>query len=296
MKNIVLVVGGDAFDLEEVLKRSKRSGNPKRFKGSEVTATDLEEALFGLFAKQEVVIEEAHELKGKALETVMAFIKRPNPEIVLIMQATKKTELSKLVPCVEIGEVKPWEKQAKMADWIISYLKERAIKIQPALANTLAASFGLDRFLLSQELEKLCTYIGDKKEIDAPDCKAISSLEVEESVWIMTEAFLQRDAARGIKILQSLLERGVSAFLLVRSLRSSCHQALEMCALSEAGGHDVAEHFPQLKGKLFEKNFRLAKEAGMSFLTKALAAIDKAEARLKDAPFDESTLLMKLFV
>lgn len=293
---MVLVIGGDAFDLEELIKRQHKEGSRVKFTGSEVSPVELEEALFGLFAKDLIVIEEAHDLKGKALEILMAFIKRPNPAISLVMQATKKTELSKLVSCVEIAEVKPWEKQAKVAEWIVAYLKERAIKIQPTLANTLAQSFGHDRYFLRQELEKLMVYIGDKKEIEASDCKAISSLEIEESVWILTEAFLQRDAKHGLKILHSLLERGMSAFLLLRSLRSSCHQALEMCAMADAQIPNIPEHFPQLKGKLFEKNFRLAKEAGTAFLTKALIAIDKAESSLKDSPFDESTLLTKLFV
>lgn len=298
MKNVTLLIGGDAFDLQNVLKQLDVPANPTRFVGSDIGVAKLEEALFAqsLFGKNYVVIEEAQDLKAKALDCVLSFVKQPSPHTILIMQATKKTELAKHVACVEIAEIKPWDRQGKMAEWIIGYVNDRGLKIQPQLAHYLASFSGYDRFFFCQELEKLFCYIGDKTEITKEDCKAVCTLESEESLWVLSEAFLQKETARALKIFHHLLNRQVSSFVIIRTLRNACHQALLMCSLAQIDGFNVSEHFPQLKGSLFEKNFKIAKGAGADFLTKALLQLDKTEHALKDSPFDEETLLTKLFL
>lgn len=268
-----------------------------RFSGDDLSKASLEEALFSpsLFADTLVVVEKAHELEDKALELIASFIKRPTPKISLILHSQKALDLPKELPVEVIGEVKPWDKQAKMATWIASYLKEQGVKASAQIASNLATRSASDRFLLSQELDKLITYVGDKKEVTQADVEAICTLEHNETIWQLTDAFLERNRQRALSLLKNLLDQEMSAYLIVRQLRNVCHQALMMLSLKD-NGENVQEHFPQLRGKLFEKNFRLAQEAGSPYLTKALLHIDKTELALKDAPFDETLLLMRIFV
>lgn len=69
-----------------------------------------------------------------------------------------------------------------------------------------------------------------------------------------------------------------------------------MLSFEASGVQNIQEHFPQLKGKMFDKNMRLAREAGMPFLRRALLEIDKAERALKDSPLDEVAITMKVLV
>jgi len=66
-----------------------------------------------------------------------------------------------------------------------------------------------------------------------------------------------------------------------------------MLSLHASGTTNLQQHFPQLRGKLFDKNFRLANGVGEAFLTHTLMSLDKTERSLKDSPFDEEALLMK---
>src|SRR5262245_48238972 len=118
MKNLLLVQGGDAYDLEKEIRRFKADTRPLRFSSSEVKPTELEEALFSssLFSDVLVVIEEAHKLASKVLDLVMAFVKRPLPQVFLALHATGYTEFCKLMPVVHIAEVKPWDKQRVIAE------------------------------------------------------------------------------------------------------------------------------------------------------------------------------------
>lgn len=296
MKNCILIQGGDAFDLEAEVK--KHSADTLHFQGGEVKAGELEEALFtpSFFGDTLIVIEDAQDLSEKALELVIAFSKKPTPKIALILHATCKSELSAHITPIEIQEVKPWEKQAKMADWIMTFLKGRGIKASPQVATFIAATGMADRFSLSQELEKLITYVGDKKEITLDDVQAIGALEHEHTVWQLTDAFLERNRVKAQMLLHELLEQDAAPFLIVRQLRNVCHQALMMLSLSESGHTNIQEHFPQLRGKLFDKNFRLAKDAGSPYLKRMLLMLDQTERKLKDAPFDETALIMKVLL
>ncbi len=300
MKQCLLIQGGDAFDLECETGRFKPKTADISFchVADELKAYTLEEVLFSpsFFSETFVCIQKAHELSAKALELVVAFAKKPTPKVWLLLHATGKTDLGKHMPIVTIADVKPWDKQGKIAEWIAEYVKARGIKIQPQVVQYIAATGTTDRFFLRQELEKLICYVGDKKEITQGDLKAISTFEHEQTVWQLSDAFLQRDMPKAQTILRQLLDNQVSAFLLVRQLRNVCHQALMMVSLSDSGTQNIQEHFPQLRGKMFDKNFRLAKEAGKPFLTRAILQLDKAELALKDSPFDETTLLMKVFI
>lgn len=300
MKQTLLIQGGDAFDLESEIARfkPKTADTTLRFIGDEVKPQALEEALFSpsFFSETFVVIEKAHDLSAKAQELVIAFAKKPMAKVTLLLHATGKTDLGKHLPHVAIPEVKPWEKQGKIAEWITAYLKACGIKAGAQIATFIASTGATDRFFLREELDKLISYVGDTREITLNDIKAISAFEHEETVWQLSDAFLGRNRPKAVSILQHLLQQQVSPFLLVRQLRNVCHQALMMVSLHESGNLNIQEHFPQLRGSMFEKNFKLAKEAGSAFLTKSLVLLDKTERALKDSPFDETTLLLKVFI
>ncbi len=295
MKNCLFLQGGDAFDLDAVIKGYSYD-LLERLQGDDIKAGALEELLFSpsFFEKVLVVIENGDELNEKAEQLVASFAKRPMQGVSLIVHAAKMIPCAAHMPTQVIQEVKPWEKEAKMEEWIASYLKEKGAKAAKEVIALLASSKVQDRFLLQQELDKLITLAGTT--ITKEDVKAVGALEHEESVWELVDAFLERDRSRAATHLRHLLQQHESPYLLIRSLRNSCHQALMMISLQESGVKNVQEHFPQLRGKIFDKTMRQAQEAGASYLTKQLMKIDKVELALKDSPFDEEALLLKVLL
>ncbi len=295
MKNCLFLQGGDAFDLEAAIKTHSYD-ILERLQGEDVKAAHLEELLFSpsFFEKTLVVIEHADDLSERSVELIASFARRPMQGTSLIIQAEKMLPFAKEMTVQVIQEIKPWEKEAKMEEWIASYLKGKGVKAGKEVLSLLASSKVQDRFLMQQELDKLITFSGDL--ITKEDVYAVGALEHEESVWELVDAFLERDRTRAAMHLRRLLEQHQSPYLLIRSLRNSCHQALMMASLAESGVKNVQEHFPQLRGKIFEKTMRQAEEAGASYLTKQLMKIDKVELALKDSPFDEEALLLKVLL
>jgi DNA polymerase-3 subunit delta len=296
MKKLVLVQGGDAFDLENEIARY--SGHAKvRFQADDLKPAALEEALFSssFFEDTLVIVENGQDLSEKAHNLVLAFVKRPTERVCLLVHASGTTELAKHMPVVQFQDPKPWEKEGHAANFILGYVKSQGVKMTSQVAALLAQTGITDRFLLREECNKLICYVGEKQEITQRDVQAICSLEHEETIWQLTDAFLERNTKKAYTVLQQLLQQQVSPYLIVRTLRNSCYQALLMLSLHESGAKNVQDHFPQLKGKIFDKNFTLAKAAGSPFLTHSLKLLDKTELALKDSPFDEHSLLLRLF-
>src|SRR5437868_5262657 len=124
MQNVLLVQGGDGFDLQ--IQTAQFTADTKIcFEAEDLKAAVLEETLFSpsFFSQTLVIIQNAQELSDKALELVIAFAKRPTPKVSLVVHSNGTTELAKHLPVVVINEVKPWEKQAHITQWILSYVK-----------------------------------------------------------------------------------------------------------------------------------------------------------------------------
>lgn len=167
MKNCLLLYGGDAYDLEHSITchKPEHESEMHRFQAEDVTIKTAEELLFSpsFFAKTFVVIEHAQDLSDKVLAVVRSFVKKPTPSVFLLLHATGKCSLKDEMPTIEIPEVKPWDRQAKIAEWVAGYLKQQGIKAHPEVAAFIAATGSTDRILLSQELDKLITFAGEKR-------------------------------------------------------------------------------------------------------------------------------------
>lgn len=301
MRQLLLILGGDVYDLYE---QTMRFSKITTIEASNVSAAFIEEELLSrsLFRSGEkvVVIKSANELDDKALECLLRFAKRPTENTFVILHAEEKGGLAKrfaaYADVVEFPEVKPWDKAAKLADWVMKYLQREKITISGQVVQEIVKLCPADRFLIRQELDKLISYIGERKEIRMQDVAAISSFEKEHTLWELTDAFMASDKGLATRLLHKLLAFDVSSFVIVRQLRHVCLQALELCSLQQDGELNIQDRFPKLKGKLFEKNMKFAKSTGIAALQAKLIAIDMTEFALKDSPFDEAVLITKLFI
>lgn len=299
---LVLLLIKDEFELKEALKSVKKRFTDVRT----VVAEELEQELssFSLFSKASTqVIERIDELKAGELELIEAAIGAPNRHSPLIMTATtlapaltKKIEALGLV--LEIGEVKPWEKQARVQDWICRYVAKDGRTIQREAAFILAREYVGDRFLLKEELDKLLTYAIDKKEITLTDVQAIVSLQEKSVLWNLSDAVLQKNGELALTILKGLEGSDTHTFQILRYLRNQLHNAVEMASLHQDGVSriEIMKRFPQMREKAFEKQFEAACKFGKEALLSAMIQVDTLEVELKNMQKDEELSLEMLLV
>lgn len=291
----ILLCGSDRFAIDQALSiLLKGAGVHTIVKNPAKLAQTLAPSFFT--EKRLVCLDGIDSWKDKEQELVQSYLKNPDPSITLVIIALKaSSELSKC--CSEVQEFEkqaPWEKEANTTAWIQAFFAERAVKIQPKLCQKLAASLSGDFHGLVNELEKLCTYVKD--EVTEQDIAAVSTLWSQHSLWQLSDAVISANSEGALSCLYSILKQDLYVLVVVRHLRSAIHQLLDIGSRIDAGQPRIAEHYPKLKGRLFEKAYANAERLGSKRLKQALFLIDGTEAQLKDSPFDETALLQTLIL
>ncbi len=276
--------------------------------GAQVQDQELFDKLFSrsLFADMRLVwIQQADKLKKSAQEGLEKYFERPSPYLRLLLSApgiAKNTLFYKAIDkagvVVELAEIKPWEKERYLADWVSKRAAaERKVMAYP-VCQRLVNTIGADDSLIAQEFEKLMCYCVDKKEISQQDVDAICTRQHSENVWQLCEAIFRRDAATSLRIGESLLLDGQALLPLLRVIRSQFQTDYQISILLAQGRHggDIAQAFPQFKGMMLDRHIQQAKQFGSAAFNRGLIALDEAELKVKNSGMEEKMILELLLI
>src|SRR5689334_10515785 len=105
---------------------------------------------------------------------------------------------------VELARVE----EGEAVRWISDYCAGRGVKIEPDGARELVDALGGDMMMISNELEKLILYVGDKKRITLGDVETMVLAAKQRSLYELTDAISSRDRARALEVLDAILASG----------------------------------------------------------------------------------------
>jgi DNA polymerase III subunit delta len=249
-------------------------------------------------------IQQADKLKKNIQEKLEVFFPRRIPSLYLILSASgwqKNTSFFKAVDkdgiVLEFAELKPWEKEKRLAEWVNKQAAAERKLISYQVCQSLVKQIGLDQSLIEQELKKLICFCGEKKEITGQDVDAICTRQSVDSVWLLGEAIFCRDAVAALRTAMALLEE--QALLpLLRQMRSQFQTEYQVCLLLAQGkqAQDIAQEFPYMKGQILERHVRQARQYGLEAFKRGLIALDTAESRVKNSSIDDKLLLELLIM
>src|SRR5258708_5248313 len=197
-------------DLAEVLDRAR---TPSLMAPFQIFFVRGVKTLFGRGSNEE---------KLKAIEQ---YTKDSNPDAVLIfvadhisipvdarrMDLTDKERyeriretLGRYCVIVELGRVE----ESDAVRWIQEYCGTREVKIDADAARELVDSLGGDMMMISNELEKLVLYVGDKKRITLGDVETMVLAAKQRSLYELTDAISAKDRARALEMMDAMLNSG----------------------------------------------------------------------------------------
>src|SRR5213596_3626582 len=197
-------------DLAEVLDRAR---TPSLMAPFQVFFVRGVKNLFGRGSNQE------------KLAAIEAYCKDPNPNAVLVfvadhisipadarrMDLTDKERYQRIretmgeyCAIVELARVE----EGEAVRWIGEYCTTRDVKIEPDGARELVDALGGDMMMISNELEKLILYAGDKKRITLGDVETMVLAAKQRSLDELTDAISARDRTRALETLDAILTTG----------------------------------------------------------------------------------------
>jgi DNA polymerase-3 subunit delta len=105
---------------------------------------------------------------------------------------------------VELARVE----EGEAVRWITGYCTSRGVKIEPDGARELVDALGGDMMMISNELEKLILYAGEKKRITLGDVETMVLAAKQRSLYELTDAISNKNRVRALEILDAILASG----------------------------------------------------------------------------------------
>jgi DNA polymerase-3 subunit delta len=159
------------------------------------------------------------------LSTIEEYCKDPNPDAVLIfvadhisipadarrMDMTDKDRYERIretmgqyCAIVELARVE----EGEAIRWLTEYCATQQVKIDADAARELVDALGGDMTMISNELEKLSLYVGDKRHITLGDVETMVLAAKQRSLYELTDAISSKDRVRALQMLDAILTTG----------------------------------------------------------------------------------------
>jgi DNA polymerase III subunit delta len=159
------------------------------------------------------------------LAAIEQYCKDPNPDAVLIFVADHisipadarrmdmndkdryqriRETLGQYCAIVELARVE----EGEAVRWLTDYCSTQKVKIDADAARELVDALGGDMMMISNELEKLMLYVGEKRLITLGDVETMVLAAKQRSLYELTDAISAKDRVRALEMLDAILTTG----------------------------------------------------------------------------------------
>jgi DNA polymerase-3 subunit delta len=218
---VYLFVGEETFLMDEAWKKLLSKALPKggryfngeRLQAREIEVPDVIERLATtpMFGGRRLIRVDSVETWGKeAREAMEAFVPLIPPAACLVMTAAGRKNIEGLAKAVEArGKIVQFKSGGKEAPrWLIERAGQLG-KILPLRAAFLLVEMaGTDLHTLASELDKICTFIGEREQIEADDILEAASSQRNFSTFELLDHLRARQAGKAVRSLRSLILAG----------------------------------------------------------------------------------------
>ncbi len=331
---VYLLYGEDRYSLIEALKMLKKvfwnedasGSNVEYFYGKDVSIETITEAAntVSFFARKLVIVDDIPYFiqgrnkndakdEGKAdeeehlateadeigdLTILLDYCQNPNPSTCLVLIAAKTNKGRKLYKEIaKSGKIMEFANPRGPAEWVMWIQREAKVRgknINSSTAAFLVEWAGHHPGVLTQEIEKLTTYLGDKSDISKDDITRVCIPLVETTIFAMLDAIAvgnSRDALQRLKEVLSQEHYLKIQTMIVRQIR-----LLLAATLVRKRGEKVDDLIKYAKIKPYEGNkvFRQAANFSPDKMAVALEECLQTDMNLKRS--GDPHLLMEMMV
>jgi DNA polymerase III subunit delta len=159
------------------------------------------------------------------LAAIEDYCKNPNPDALIVFVAdhisipadVRKIEMQdreryqriretmgQYCGIVELARVE----EGEAVRWISDYCTSQAVQMEADGARELVDALGGDMMMISNELEKLILYVGEKKRITLGDVETMVLAAKQRSLYELTDAISSKDRVRALEVLDAILSSG----------------------------------------------------------------------------------------
>lgn len=182
-------------------------------------------------SRRVVVLKDAERLRAEGWEAILAYLKAPSTTTCLVCVADKLDQRSPALQQIErIGKILQFtapkfaaERQRWCQRWIRERARQHGKTLSPEAELLLLNLQGPDLLRLGQEVDKLCLYVGEQREVTLEAVEALVGEASMREIFELTRAVSRRDLETALRCLRRLLEMGEASLgilgMLARQMR-----------------------------------------------------------------------------
>ena len=304
---VLLFIGRDDYSKAQAIKKisaslfdgSSRELNYKTFDGDDTEARDILAYLSTipfLASKRLVVVKNSEKLSAEDTARLVSYIKNPVKSTCLIFDAAddslveKYPQISRHVVLRRFGlnlSEGQFESQAKE---VLASMGGKSIS--PDAAKTLRELCGNDLGSLSQELQKLSSFVGSRSRIETEDVEEVTGKSISASAFDLTDAIEERDLKKALSIISELLLSGKKHYEIIGLLCWQMKKLFKGRVLLERAMPD-----PQIANELrigrryHDRFFRYIKSSALAQIESRMRVLLETDLDIKKSRYDPAVAL-----
>lgn len=272
---VFLFYGDEDFLIQQRIEELKKTiSDPSlNFEQIEAEEPDLERIVSALQTQSlllgdKLLVIRDVDLKSDAWDGVLPALKKLPPGIRVVFWASAVSKKSKLYKLIEgMGEAcefktyADWE-QDRVVFWITQRTKQLGKEIEPSAAASLQEICGNSLRKLASEINKLITYVGERKRIEGQDVLALAS-PGEINIFALANALMEKDLGRALSVFRILYKNKADLFHLSAMLATQYRTMLQIKHLPQAAPQKIAQTLganPYFVRRCMEKAGRFREE------------------------------------
>jgi DNA polymerase-3 subunit delta len=227
--------------------------------------------------------------RDSLVKQILEYLEKPAPFTVLVFEAAaldQRMRLAKVlgektVPVsVQLAE-DPAERLRLALPMSLEMAKELGSTLDLDAAEELCDLLNGELASIHTEIEKLSSYVGERRRITRADVdlQVISARKYE--VWDLADMLAERQPAKALAFLDSLLREGEAAPALLGALAWTYRKLLEAQEVPAGGPSWQAASRLKMNSAKAERAVKQSRKFPKSQLTNGIAALYEADSRLK---------------
>ena len=248
-----------------------------------------------------VIVRQFEQMDGN--DSFMAYAKKPNPTTVLILVSGAGIKSNPYNAISKAAETFNFESvpERKIPGWVSRRVQELNYKISGEAADMMAYLVGTDLQTLSNEVDKLVNFCGERRDITSEDVLEVTGHSSEFNVFQMQKSVVARDFIGSERILDRMLQvssnKAGTAIMTVTVLASYFTKLLKLsgCQDPKLSPAEVAKKIgvPVYYLREYQSALRMLGSAG---LDRAGLTLLGADYELKGGSDNEEKLILTLML
>lgn len=303
-ENLYAIIGKDIFLVENEIEKIIENLNVEPFN---IISYDLEEEELEEFLQEITTVSLLsddkvikvknpwffNEQRDVDLTPLIKYFKNPKKDTVLIFMLTEEVNSSLLISkeakkylrfetIEELGE-------QKLPEYVFEYFNKKGYKISENVIKELLNRVDYSYQLLKNELTKLELLKIDTKTITLEDVKLLVPRNLEDNLFELSTAVIEKDKEKAITSYYDLLIRGIDAINILSNLANKIKETIttKYLLIRGLGQQSIADYFNVSNGRAYYM-IKNAQNQELKFLETSYKSLADLDYKIKSGQINKN--------